>query len=467
MNGAVLIIEDDDTLRLGITQAIKKMDCRVYNASGGPKGIELFRRYHPELVITDYRMAPMDGLAVLKEIKQLDPATDVMIITAHGSPEIMLEAEKFGASEFIFKPFPLTELEVRVSKAFRLRGERHRNELKNAELEYLREEARVSNNMGDLVGSSDKMQEIFDNIQKVASTTSSILITGESGTGKELVAKAIHYSGNRQEHPFVKVNCSALAKGVLESELFGHEKGSFTGALNQRIGRFELADKGTIFLDEIGDIDAEIQVKLLRVLQEKEFERVGGEKTLNVDVRIIAATNRDLDKAVRDGQFREDLYYRLNIIPIPLPPLRERMDDLPDLVVFIIKKLSRDLNKPHLQIDQSIISALRAYHWPGNIRELENILERAAVLCDKDVIAADDLPVVANVQDNESPNGFDENLDLTQQVELFERRLITRALDVSGDNKAEAARQLGIKTSTLYYKLEKHDLIDKSTLSES
>ncbi len=454
---SILVIEDDDTLRLGITQVLKKLDFRVYEAPSPSKGLDLFKRYHHDLVITDYKMEPITGLEVLKYIKDTYPETEVIIITAYGTPEIMMEAERLGASEFIFKPFPMEELEVRVKKTLKLIDERKEHLRFKDEIKYLREELGGEQQKREMVGKSEIMAVIFQKIKKIASTDSSVLVYGESGTGKELVARAVHFTSKRKDKPFIKVSCGALAQGVLESELFGHEKGAFTGALSKKMGRFELAHTGTIFLDEIGEISPEVQVKLLRVLQEKEFERVGGEKTINVDVRIIEATNRNLKKEVENNNFREDLFYRLHIIPVELPALRDRKEDIPDLVDYMVKKLSIELTKPNLRIQPEIIDVLMNYKWPGNVRELENVLERAAVLCDNGVITIKDLP---NLDENNVYTMNEElnKIDFNENVAKTEIGLIKKAMKITDNNKTEAAKLLGIKTSTLYYKIEKYQL---------
>ena len=303
------------------------------------------------------------------------------------------------------------------------------------------------------------MLRVFEKVQKVARSDSSVLIYGESGTGKELVARAIHFQSERKDRSFVKVNCGALAEGVLESELFGHERGSFTGATKRRRGRFELADKGTIFLDEIGDVPLATQVKLLRVLQERELERVGGEETISVDVRVVTATNKNLMAMVESEDFREDLYYRLNIIPVELPPLRDRLDDIPMLVEHFLRKKSSQLNKELPRVSESATQELMNYSWPGNVRELENVIERAVVLCEREEIGLNDLPILLGDPGRTTLRLLQEDLPLVEALEDLERQLIARALEKSGGVKTEAARILGLKTSALYYKLEKYNMI--------
>jgi len=335
---------------------------------------------------------------------------------------------------------------------------------------YLREEIDGRYNFGEVVGDSESMRSILGTVQKVASSDSSVLIYGESGTGKELVARALHYQSNRGEGPFVKVNCGALPHELFESELFGHEKGAFTGAVRQKKGKFELAEGGTIFLDEIGDVPLDAQVKLLRVLQERQYDRVGGEQTLEVDVRIVAATNRDLRTMMAEGAFREDLFYRLEVIPFHLPPLRERREDVPLLVDHFMKKKCREMNIPLKRLHDEALRAFCSYPWPGNVRELENVIERTIVLSDRDTISLQDVPImiddgaegdieaVASASDEEAITEPSESLALNERMDEMERSLIVRAMDEAGRVKTRAAELLGIKTSALYYKLDKHGI---------
>ena len=452
----ILVIEDNETMLEGISRTLERMGHRVVGVPDGQQGLEVCRKGDIDLVIADYKMQPMDGMEVLERVKRMDEDIDVVIITAYGTIELAVEAMKKGASDFITKPFSPDELKVRIDKVLEFRRARQRSQRLADENLYLRQEIEVQ--YGEMVGSSEKMRKVFEKIEKVARTDSSVIIYGESGTGKELVARALHYRSPRREGPFVKVNCAALAEGVLESELFGHEKGAFTGAIRRKKGKFELANTGTIFLDEVGDIPPAIQVKLLRVLQEKEIERVGGEGPIKVDVRIVAATNRDLPKMVEEGKFREDLFYRLHVIPIYLPPLRERKEDIPELVRHFLRKKCAQLGRKVPEVDPKALELLMEYDWPGNVRELENVLERAIVLCEGDRIGPSDLPLLVEREGDvlRVPEG---EVPLPEMLESLERQLIERALEKARGVKAEAARILGIKTSTLYYKMEKYGMI--------
>lgn len=457
----ILIIEDNQTMREGMVAVIEGMKQPVTAVGDGKKGLEVFAPERFSLVITDYKMPGMDGLQVLQEIKRRSAETEVMIITAYGTIDLAVTAMQEGAADFITKPFGHDEFRLKVKKLLdRIRQNTEMRRLTEENI-YLREELENQFNFGEIIGESTGMQQIYRTIKKVAITDASVMIYGESGTGKELVARALHKESPRKSLPFVRVNCGALAEGVLESELFGHERGSFTGAMRRKKGRFELAHNGTIFLDEIGDIPLGTQVKLLRVLQEKEFERVGGEETLSVDVRVIAATHRNLQQLVENGSFREDLYYRLHIIPIYLPPLRERGNDIILLSEFFLTRIGNAIGKKDLKLTKAAVERLLNYHWPGNVRELENVLERAAVLSESNTIDADDLPLQLSsktatpvpVLESES------DLDLEQVLESVEKRHLEKAMTRANGIKTDAARMLGIKTSTLYYKLEKYGLL--------
>ncbi|HGJ67161.1 TPA: sigma-54-dependent Fis family transcriptional regulator [bacterium] len=455
----ILLIEDDETMRDGMTQVLKRAKHDIKTASNGIDGVEIFKKEKFDLVITDYKMEGMNGIEVLEKIKSINEETEVLIITAYGTIDMAVEAMRKGASDYTTKPFTPAEFMLRVEKVLKF-GEVKKNGIRlDEENKYLRQEIEIQYNFGEIVGASEKMKSVFERLQKIAKTDSSVMIYGESGTGKEMVARAIHFQSNRHDKAFVRVNCGALAEGVLESELFGHEKGSFTGAVKRKLGRFELADKGTIFLDEIGEIPLSTQVKLLRILQEREFERVGGEETLTIDVRVIAATNRNLMKLVEEGKFREDLFYRLQVIPMELPPLRERIEDIPMLVEHFLQKKSLQLNKKQPHVSEKALKELIKYSWPGNVRELENVIERAVVLCDDDEIGLSDLPILLGDQNKTTLSLPREDLTLDNALEDLERQLIGRALEKSKGVKTEAARILGLKTSALYYKLEKYNLL--------
>ncbi|MCA9561948.1 MAG: sigma-54-dependent Fis family transcriptional regulator [Myxococcales bacterium] len=461
----ILIVEDNDTVRDGVERVIRRMGHRTHTAAEGVQGLEAYRRAKPDIVITDLKMEPVDGMTVLREVRSADPEALVVIITAHGTIKLAVEAMKEGAFDFIEKPFPADLLQEKVERALRFKKEQERNARLARENEVLREEvlgpkpSKVA--ITEIVGRSKAMELVFSRIKKVAPTDSTVHIFGESGTGKELVAKAIHTLSERSDGPFIRVNCGALADTLLESELFGHEKGAFSDAVRQRLGRFELADKGTIFLDEIGDISSTMQVKLLRVLQEQEFERVGGERTLRVNVRVITATNRDLKALVDQGKFREDLYYRLHIIPIDLPPLRERYGDIPILAQHFIEKLAKRTRSTISGLDNSATEALSGYHWPGNVRELENAIEQALVFAEGDRLVAADLPpIISGGARGNHLSLPDSDRPLPDILEDLEKQLIVRAFEKSGGVKTETARILGIKTSALYYKLEKYGISD-------
>ena len=452
----VLVIEDNQTMREGMVATIKKLDLSVDEAGDGVEGVALCKKKKYDLVITDYKMEHMNGIEVLKQVKNMSPDTEVLIITAYGSIDLAVQAMQAGAADFITKPFSHDEFRIKIRTLLKKIEQNEKIARLKDENEYLREELDGEYNFGEIIGESPKMKTLYATIAKVAKTSSSVIIYGESGTGKELVARAIHKSSPRAGNPFIRVSCGALAEGVLESELFGHERGAFTGALRRKRGRFELANTGTIFLDEIGDLPAATQVKLLRVLQEREFERVGSEESIKVDVRLITATNKDLEKQVQEKQFRKDLYYRLHIIPVYLPPLRERAEDIPLLAKHFIAHIGKKIARRGLSLSDSAMRKLCTYHWPGNVRELENILERSAVLADSDVVRSSDLAL-----------GTDEKLAATAEVDTFdlnstlsavEKLAIEKALEKAKGTKTRAAKLLGIKTSALYYKLEKYGL---------
>ncbi len=453
-----LIVEDNDTMREGIVRVVEKMGHRAVETADAEQAEKQLSKTKFDLLISDYKLPGMTGIELLEKIKLISPETEAMLITAYGSIELAVEAMKKGAADFITKPFSPEELTLKVNLILERVQQKAELQRVSEENRYLRDQLDGQFNFGEIIGNSPAMQAIFRTIEKVAKGDSSIIIYGESGTGKELVAHAIHNTSPRKDRAFIRVNCGALAEGILESELFGHEKGAFTGAIKRRKGRFELAQSGSIFLDEIGDIPLGTQVKLLRVLQEKEFERVGGEETLSVDTRIIAATSKNLQEEIKRGNFREDLYYRLHIIPIHLPPLRERKEDISLLTEHFIKKISKEVNIPELKIEAQAIDKLRRYNWPGNVREFENVLERAAVLSEDAHILASDLPLFsegAQTLTYSQPDG----LNLNRTLETTEKQLLEKAMDKARGVKTEAAKLLDIKTSALYYKLEKYDLL--------
>ncbi|MCG3174099.1 MAG: Regulatory protein AtoC [Myxococcota bacterium] len=467
MNGnkRVLVIEDNDTMREGIVKTLEKMDLQVVAARSGRDGLDAWRANRADVVITDYKMEGMDGLEVIRAVRELDDSALIIMITAFGTIETAVSAMKEGAADFITKPFPPDVLRVRVQRVLEMGDMRREQERLRETNRMLTAEHAAERGLDDVVGKSEKMNRVMETVRKVAGADSSVLIMGESGTGKELVAHAVHKLSPRANGPFIRVNCGALTETLLESELFGHEKGSFTGAIKRKLGRFELADRGTLFLDEIGEISPAMQVKLLRVLQEREFERVGGEETIRVDARIIAATNRDLKKEVEAGKFREDLFYRLHIVPIRLPPLRERKEDIPLLVNYFITRLRERTHKQIAGISPEAMARLQDYHWPGNVREVQNIVEHMMVFCEGARIEIRDLPPfirgeeTGGVKVEEMVKLGEEDIPLDRILEDLERQLILKAFEKARGVKTETARILGIKPSALYYKLEKYGII--------
>jgi len=460
----VLIIDDHDSMREGLELLLRRRGHKTVSADGGERGLSLLEEVGADLVITDLKMAKMDGMQVLQKVREGYPDVEVLVITAYGTIETAVEAMKLGAADFITKPFSSEEFGVKIDRLLAEQEERLRLKRENMALRventYLREEAEAR--YGEIVGESQEMDAVFRWIDRVARSDSTVMIYGESGTGKELVARAIHAGSPRRDGPFIRVNCGALTEGLLESELFGHEKGAFTGAERQRRGRFELADGGTLFLDEVATISQATQVRLLRVLQERELERVGGEETISVDVRIIAASNTPANELQKSDTFREDLFYRLHVVPVTIPPLRNRRRDVPVLARHFLGKLRERTNHRVEDLSEVALQRLEEYDWPGNVRELENVMERALVLAEGGVLEEDDLPFLASgnaldtsLIDDAIPGG---GLDLNQAVEGLEERLLRRALEQARGVKAEAARLLGLKTSALYYKLEKYGI---------
>lgn len=463
----VLIIDDHDSMRTGLELLIRRRGHATMSAEGGREGLELLDERGADLVVTDLKMARVDGMEVLEQVKKTSPETEVLVITAHGSIETAVRAMKLGACDFITKPFRSEEFGIKVDRILREREERLRLQKENMALRventYLRSETEDGGTpYGEMVGESKGMRRVQQFVERVARSDSTVMVYGESGTGKELVARGIHARSPRHRGPFIRVNCGALAEGLLDSELFGHERGAFTGAERQRRGRFELANGGTLFLDEISTITAATQVRLLRVLQERELERVGGEKTISVDVRIVAATNTPADELLSGEGFRDDLYYRLHVVPVTVPPLRQRKDDIPLLVAHFVKKLQPRTRSQAQEVDSAAMKRLVSYDWPGNVRELENVIEQALVLAEGSALMEDDLPFLPNL----GPDGgkaaagglAGEGVDLDKAVDGMEERLIRQALERTGGVKAEAARLLGLNKSTFYAKLKKYGI---------
>jgi len=455
----ILIIDDNETMREGMAATVRRMGHEAWVAGGGVEGLALMRKHAPDFLITDLKMEGVGGLDVVEAARRIDPFCPALIVTAFGTVETAVEAMRLGAMDFLQKPFAPEVLRLKVERALEMRHEKLFRQRAEAEVEALRADAAAGYMPNEMVGRSPLMLALFEAIAKVATSDVVVHITGESGTGKELVARALHLRSRRASGPFVKVNCGALTDTLLESELFGHEKGSFTGAIKRKLGRFELADKGTLFLDEVGDMTPNLQLKLLRVLQEKQFERVGGEETIQVDVRVVSATHQDLKKAVEEGRFREDLFYRLHVVPFRVPSLRERREDIPLLVDHFIKKLGPRANPLVKRVDEAALARLSTYNWPGNVRELENAIEQSLVFAGGESIDLAALPAFLREGASQSALALPgESMSLPEILDDLERQLIQRAYDRSGGVKTETARLLGIKTSALYYKLEKHGI---------
>jgi nitrogen regulation protein NR(I) len=454
----VLIVDDEPNLRKILSAQLSRDGYDVLTAEDGEQGLAMLREHHVDCVITDLRMPKLDGMALLREALAEDPELPVVMITAHGTIDTAVEALKTGAFDYLTKPFDKDEVRQIVAKALKTR------QLRNADATATpaSEAARFG-----IIGQSPGILELYAMIERVADTPTTVLITGESGTGKELVARALHEHSSRKDKPFIKVNCAAIPKELIESELFGYERGAFTGAVASKPGRFELASGGTLFLDEIGEIPIEMQVKLLRALQESEFERVGGIKTIRVDVRLVAATNRDLKKLIASGSFREDLFYRLNVVPMRLPALREREGDIPLLVEHFLTKFNERLKKSVQGVEADALDVLRGYAWPGNIRELENVIERAVLFCDTQKLKLDDLPPEVRgsspvfntpIPDTDLKSAISAEGGLKEHVKVamsrLEKELVSRALQQTSGNVTHAARLLKISRKGLQLKMK-------------
>jgi nitrogen regulation protein NR(I) len=466
----ILVIDDDPTVRDVLEMFFTDKGFAVSAVDEGEKGIELLTQEKFDVYFVDLVMPGIGGLDVLKRVSELNITTPSIVITGFAEVKTAVEAMRLGAFDYITKPFILDELLITVSRALNLTKLRQENVM-------LKKQLKQKYNFHGLIGVSLPMQKVYSMIEKIADTESTVLITGESGTGKEVVAKTIHFNSSRSQNPFVPLNCAAIPKDLLESELFGHEKGAFTGAVNTRIGRFELANGGTLFLDEIGELHPSLQVKLLRVLQEREFERVGGTKTVKVDVRILAATNMDLEKATHEGNFREDLFYRLNVIPVHLPPLRKRKEDIPILVDHFMHIFCKKKKKDIIKVPPMTMEYFLTYRWPGNVRELENLIERIVILNDTGTVMIDELPERFHTEkcekfhpvDSQHPTQAQESvplrssgmvlpatgLDLNDVLNELEKGLILQALERSAGVKKKAAELLGLNRTTLLEKLKK------------
>jgi two-component system NtrC family response regulator/two-component system response regulator HydG len=443
----VLVVDDEDNARSALSTLLSEEGFDVAQARDGEEALEKLTQFDPAAVLTDVRMPKLDGMALLKRAREGGSQAVFVVMTAFGSIELAVEAMKQGAESFLVKPLDLEAVKVVLDKALEKRA-------LAAETNQLRERVRERFRIPNIVGESPELQAVFEVVKRAAPTKATVLVLGESGTGKELVAQALHEESPRKDKPFIKVNCAALSESLLESELFGHEKGSFTGATGRREGRFELADGGTLFLDEVGEISPLLQIKLLRVLQTREFERVGGTQTVKVDVRLVAATNRDLAAEVKAGRFREDLFYRLNVVAVTLPSLRQRKGDIPALVSHFIAKYSAAYAKTVKGLAPGTLNALLAHSWPGNVRELENAIERAVVLAKSVELSADDLPAsICGPRPKDAPAG---SLIPGATLAEIEREAILRTMEMVGGSTSRAAEVLGISVRKVQYRLKEY-----------
>jgi two-component system response regulator AtoC len=442
MKQRILVVDDEEKLRRVIELQLMTAGFDVDKAGSAEEGLKLAER--ADLVLTDLKLPGMDGLELLAAIRRQNTQSPVIVMTAFGTIEVAVEAMKAGAVDFLMKPFSLDHLMAVVEKALEVRALRDENR-------QLREELGKRYQFDNIIGRSPVMQEVFATIERVAPTRATVLLAGESGVGKDLIARAIHFHSPRRERPFVKINCTALPENLMESELFGYEKGAFTGANTTKPGKFEQADTGTVFLDEIGDVPASIQVKLLRILQEREFERLGSNKTRHIDVRVIAATNQDLRAALEQGTFREDLYYRLNVVPINIAPLRDRMQDIPFLAEYFLQKYAAEAGNRIQSITPAAMSRLAEYHWPGNVRELENVIERSVVMCTGDRLDVADIKLDNAPRPRGTANDF--SLPPGMTLDQYEQEIIREALKRADGNKSQAARALGLTRNALRYRL--------------
>ena len=450
---AILIVEDEAKMRRLLELNLGDDGFTTFSAEDAETGLKLLRENPIDLILTDLKLPGMNGLEFLQAVKRQNAALPVVVMTAFGSVETAVDAMKAGASDYVLKPFSLTEMRIVIHKELDVRNLREENR-------SLREALGKRYSHPNIVARSPKMQEVLATVERVAPTNSTVLLGGESGVGKDLIARAIHEKSRRASGPFLKINSTAIPENLLESELFGFEKGAFTGAVASKPGKFELADKGTLFLDEIGDVPPATQVKLLRVLQEREFERLGGTRTVKVDVRLIAATNKDLRQALEQGTFREDLYYRLNVVPIDIAPLRERKEDIADLVNLFISRFSGESGKPVEGISSEAMQILVNYHWPGNVRELQNIVERACALAKGSVLGPSDIHL--DVRPAKSANGPGGFLPDGMTLEQWEDEMVQEALRRANGNKSQPARLLGLSRNALRYRLSKIGIADEA-----
>lgn len=449
---SILVIDDEEVLRKALDRYLKAQGYNVASFSDWQEGIDLLKRKSFDLLLVDLMLPGASGIDVIRKAREVQPGIVCIVMTGYGTIPSAVEAIRAGAYHYVTKPFDLDDIGSLVAKALEHVQLREENR-------QLKRQLQSRYGFENIIGGGPAMKEVFRLVEKIADTDSTVLVTGESGTGKELIARAVHYRSRRADKPFVAVNCAAIPEGLLESELFGHMKGAFTGAVANRPGKFELADRGTIFLDEIGDMSAKLQVKVLRALQERVIQPVGSSKSFEVDIRVIAATNQDLESAVSEGRFREDLYYRLNVIPIHLPPLRERREDIPILIRHFLEKYNRENQKQVTGFSSEAMEVLGHYRWSGNVRELENLVERLVVLKGGGLVQAEDLPTTFHNGKKalvpEEVSFPEEGIDLKGMVENFELQLIQKALDRSGGNKNRAAQLLRMNRTTLIEKLKK------------
>jgi DNA-binding NtrC family response regulator len=448
----ILVIDDDDSSREVLATLLRSAGYEVTSAATAESALDLINREQYQVIVSDLFLPDKSGLDILPEVHRVLPATEVIVVTGYASAQTAVRAMKEGAFDYITKPIDFDELKMVVSKAL------EKQKLLSENI-YLRRQLQGRFEFSNIIGSSPAMNLVFERMSRIVKTDSTVLVTGESGTGKELVARALHYNGTRRDQPFVAVNCSAIPEMLLESELFGHVRGAFTGAIKDKPGKFEAANHGTIFLDEIGTLPLHLQVKMLRVIQEHEVERVGSNKTVKLNVRVVSATNSDLENMVKQGGFREDLYYRLNVIPLRLPPLRKRQQDIMYLTTFFLEKQCRLMGRPPCSISKQALEALEQYSWPGNVRELENLIERMVALTDAAVITLEDVPakIIGGKPDRE---GFDvkmppQGIDLVATISRIEHSLILQALESAGGVKAKAAALMGINRTTLVEKIKR------------
>jgi len=449
-NYNLLIVDDEQGQREILSGYLKKKGYTVYTASSGTEGIQSVKNYPIDIIISDFKMPDKTGIEVLEAVKSINPEISFVMVTAFGTIENAVKAMRLGAYDYLAKPIDLDELDILLERIIE-----HKN-LKS-ENQYLKQQLEERFKISSIISQSPRMEEAVNLAARVAESKATVLITGENGTGKEVLAKAIHFISPRKNNPFIAVNIPALSENLMESEIFGHERGAFTGADKMKKGRFELADKGTIFLDEIGDVPLPMQVKLLRVLQEQQIERVGGTETIPIDVRIIAATNQNLEKKIKEGTFREDLFYRLNIVAIKIPPLRERKEDILPLIEFFLLKYANENKKETFTISKEAVDQLMKYSYPGNVRELENSIERAVVLARGNTLTQNDLPMSIKGFIREEVSELTEG-NLVEKVEALERKLILNALTKSNGNQTQAGKLLGLTERNLRYKLQKYGI---------